>query len=172
MQRPLKSLNGNNMKLIKLVIISLVVLGLIITAISSLFPSTVIVSRAIEVSAKPQQIESYVSDINKWELWMSDWKEHKTIQKENTTYIGTQTITLVAKTDTSVTFDWVATGQRPYIVKFEWIPLQTGVQVIHWSFEQHVKWYPWEKFQTLLNEKVLGYKMETELANLRQLLVQ
>jgi len=66
----------------------------------------------------------------------------------------------------------VAAGQRPYIVKIEWIPLQKGIYVIHWSFEQHVKWYPWEKFQTLLNEKVLGYKMESELANLRDLLLQ
>jgi hypothetical protein len=54
----------------------------------------------------------------------------------------------------------------------EWIPLQKGIFVVHWSFEQHVKWYPWEKFQTLLNEKVLGYKMEMELASLRELLLQ
>ena len=49
------------MRLIKLLIISLVVLGLLVTAISALFPSTVIVSRAIEVSASPAQIEKYVS---------------------------------------------------------------------------------------------------------------
>jgi hypothetical protein len=35
-----------------------------------------------------------------------------------------------------------------------------------------VKWYPWEKFQTLLNEKVLGAKMEMELGNLRDVLLQ
>ena len=29
-----------------------------------------------------------------------------------------------------------------------------------------------EKFQTLLNEKVLGYKMEIELANLRDILLE
>jgi len=39
--------------------------------------------------------------------------------------------------------------------------------VIHWTFEQKVKWYPWEKFQTLLNEKLLGSKMEMELQNLQ-----
>lgn len=160
------------MRLIKLLVISLLVLGLLVTAISALFPSTVIVSRAIEVSATPSQIDKYVSNLNQWEFWMSDWKENKSVLKDSTMYIGTQTIKLTYKNDTSVTYNWVATGQRPYIVKFEWIPLQTGIYVIHWSFEQHVKWYPWEKFQTLLNEKVLGYKMEMELANLRDLLLK
>ena len=160
------------MRLIKLLIISLVVLGLLVTAISALFPSTVIVSRAIEVSASPAQIEKYVSNLNEWEHWMSDWKENKSVLKDSTMFIGTQTINLVGKNDTSVTYHWVATGQRPYMVKFEWIALQQGIYVIHWSFEQHVKWYPWEKFQTLLNEKVLGYKMEMELANLRDILLR
>ncbi len=160
------------MRLIKLVIISLLVLASIVTAISSLFPSTVIVSRAMEVSANSKQIAHYVSDLNQWDKWMSDWKANKASWKDSTVYIGTQTLKLVSKNDSSVTYDWVATGQRPYLVRFEWIPLQTGIYVIHWSFEQHVKWYPWEKFQTLLNEKVLGYKMETELANLRELLLQ
>jgi hypothetical protein len=160
------------MRLIRLLIISLFVLGLLITAISALFPSTVMVSRAIEVSATPNQISKYTSDLNEWSLWMSDWKENKAIIKDSTAYIGTQTISLVQKNDSFVIFKWVATGQRPYIVKFEWIPLQQGIYVIHWSFEQHVKWYPWEKFQTLLNEKVLGYKMEMELANLRAVLLQ
>ncbi len=160
------------MRLLKLIIISLFVLGAIVTSISALFPSTVMVSRAMEVGATSQQIAHYTSDLNEWNKWMSDWKENKAIWKDSTLYIGTQTIKLVSKSDSSVTFDWVATGQRPYIVKFEWFPTQNGIYVIHWSFEQHVKWYPWEKFQTLLNEKVLGYKMELELANLRDLLLQ
>jgi hypothetical protein len=160
------------MRLIKLFVISVLVLGTIITAISALFPSTVIVSRAIEVGATSKQIAHYTADLNEWNKWMSDWKENKATWKDSTIYIGTQTIKLVAVNDSSVTYDWVATGQRPYIVKFEWIPLQQGIYVVHWTFEQHVKWYPWEKFQTLLNEKVLGYKMEMELANLRDILLQ
>lgn len=160
------------MRLIKLVIISLVVLAVIVTALSTLFPSTVIVSRAIEVSAKPAQIQKFTSNLKEWKNWMSDMQQNTVNWKGDTALIGTQTINLVSQNDSSATFNWVATGQRPYIVTIEWIALQQGVYVIHWSFEQHVKWYPWEKFQTLLNEKVLGYKMETELANLRLLLLE
>lgn len=160
------------MRFIKLVIISLIVLATLITGLSALFPSTVIVSRAMEVSALPSQIEKYTSNLKEWKYWMSDLKQNKVVWVGDTVKISTQSINLVSKNENSATFNWVAAGQRLYIVKIEWIPLQKGIYVIHWSFEQHVKWYPWEKFQTLLNEKVLGYKMESELANLRDLLLQ
>ena len=160
------------MRFIKLVIISLIVLASLITGLSALFPSTVIVSRAMEVSALPSQIEKYTSNLKEWKYWMSDLKQNKVVWVGDTVKISTQSINLVSKNENSATFNWVAAGQRPYIVKIEWIPLQKGIYVIHWSFVQHVKWYPWEKFQTLLNEKVLGYKMESELANLRDLLLQ
>jgi hypothetical protein len=160
------------MRLIKLVVISFIVLALLVTALSLLFPSTVIVSRAIEVNAPANEIQKNAGNLKNWGAWMSDFKQNKVEWKGDTVLIGTQTIHLTTTTENSATFNWVATGQRPYTVKIEWIPLQKGIYVIHWSFEQHVKWYPWEKFQTLLNEKVLGYKMETELANLRDLLLQ
>ena len=154
------------MRLIKLVVISLIVLSLLVTALSLLFPSTVIVSRAIEVSAPAAEIENYAGNLKNWSAWMSDFKQNKIEWKGDAAMIGSQTIQFISKTDHSATFNWVATGQRPYTVTIEWIPLQKGIHVIHWSFEQHVKWYPWEKFQTLLNEKVLGAKMEVELKNL------
>lgn len=159
------------MRLVKLVFISLIVLALLITALSTLFPSTVIVSRAIEVTAQADQIENYVGHLKEWDKWMSDLKQSPIAWQTDTLIIGTQKINLISKSPTAASFNWVTSGQRPYLVKLEWIPLQKGVYVIHWSFEQHVKWYPWEKFQTLLNEKVLGYKMEIELANLRDLLL-
>lgn len=156
------------MRLVKLLIISFFVLASIITAISLLFPSKVVVSRAIEISASKEQIAYFVSDLNHWNAWMTEWKENKVTIKGNTAYISTQTIQLVQQTDSSARFNWVATGQPPYEVLIEWLPLSKNQYVIHWSFTQHVHWYPWEKFQTLLNEKLLGYKMEYELANLKQ----
>lgn len=154
------------MRLVKLVFISLFFLSLLITAISALFPSTVIVSRAIELNTTSNKISFYTADLNNWNAWMSDWKESKVFVVNNKASVGSQTIELLSKNDSSVRYNWVATGQAPYLVQFEWIRLKDNAYVIHWTFEQHVSWYPWEKFQTLLNEKVLGSKMEVELANL------
>lgn len=156
------------MRLIKLLLISIIVLASIVTAISLLFPSKVVVSRAIEITAASSDIAYFVSDLNHWNAWMTEWKENKVTIKDATAYISTQTIQLLHATDSSAQFKWTATGQPPYDVEIEWVPLNKGNYVIHWSFTQNVHWYPWEKFQTLLNEKLLGYKMEVELANLKE----
>ncbi len=160
------------MKLIKLAVISALLLSILVTAISLLFPSTVIVSRAIEVKATTEKIAFYAADLNLWNAWLSDWKQNEVRLQNVTAFIGTQMIHFESKTDSSVNYQWVATGQAPYLVKIEWFPLEKGNYVIHWTFEQHVSWYPWEKFQTLLNEKLLGSKMEMELQNLQGVINQ
>ena len=160
------------MKLIKLAVISALLLSVLVTAISLLFPSTVIVSRAIEVKSTSEKIAFYAADLNQWSAWMSDWKQNEVRLQNDIAFIGTQLIHFESKTDSSVNYQWVATGQAPYVVKIEWFPLEKGNYVIHWTFEQQVSWYPWEKFQTLLNEKLLGGKMEMELQNLQGVINQ
>ena len=154
------------MKLVRFALISIVVIGVLITAISSLFPSVVITSRAIEVNATKAQIQRCVSDLSTWKGWMSDWKDQSVIVENRVAKVGTQSIQMISSTDSAVVLNWVATGQAPYKAQIEWLLLKEGTYVIHWSFEQRVNWYPWEKFQTLLNEKVLGAKMEVELQHL------
>lgn len=154
------------MKLIRFALISVLIISLLITAISSLFPSVVITSRAVEVNASNAQIQKCVKDLSSWKGWMSDWKDQSVVVTNGIAKVGTQTIEMLSANDSTVVLNWVATGQAPYKVQIEWLPLKEGTYVIHWSFEQHVRWYPWEKFQTLLNEKVLGAKMEEELQHL------
>jgi hypothetical protein len=156
------------MKYVKLIFISVVFLSALVTGISLLFPSKVIASRAIEVNTSADKIAYFTFDLSHWNQWMSDWKQNKVVLKNNTAYIGTQTVRFLDKTDTKVNYEWIATGQNPYLVSFEWTLLKDNTYVIHWSFEQNVKWYPWEKFQTLLNDKLLGAKMEIELQHLQE----
>jgi len=167
----IKYLNGNKMKLIRFALISVLVIGILITAIASLFPSMVITSRAVEVNATKEQIQHCVKDLSAWKGWMSDWKDQTVLVKDSIARVGTQTIQMLSSTDSTILLKWEATGQAPYQVQIEWLPLKEGTYVIHWSFEQHVNWYPWEKFQTLLNEKVLGAKMEEELQHLTACIV-
>ena len=43
------------------------------------------------------------------------------------------------------------------------------ITVVQWQFEQKIKWYPWEKFGSMMNDKILGTMMEKNLGNLRKL---
>jgi len=151
------------MKLIRFALISVLLISILIIAIASLFPSMVITSRAVEVNPTNEQIQNCVKDLAAWKGWMSDWKDQAVMVQDSIMRVGTQTIQMLSSTDSTILLKWEAIGQAPYQVQIEWLPLKEGTYVIHWSFEQHVNWYPWEKFQTLLNEKVLGAKMEEEL---------
>lgn len=59
------------MKLIKLGVISVLVLGVIITLIGLLFPSTVLVSRAVDIKAPKDSIKSKIIDIRQWPVWVN-----------------------------------------------------------------------------------------------------
>jgi hypothetical protein len=41
--------------------------------------------------------------------------------------------------------------------------------IVNWQFEQQLHWYPWEKFASMMNEKIMGPMMETNLSRLKRL---
>ena len=58
------------MRYIKLVLFSVIILFLLMTAISLLFPSTVIVSRAVNISRPKDSVFTYIKDMNGWKQWI------------------------------------------------------------------------------------------------------
>jgi len=59
------------MRLVRFALISIVVLFSIATLMGLLFPSVVIVSRAIDVNAPKDSVEVLVKDLNGWKQWMA-----------------------------------------------------------------------------------------------------
>lgn len=45
-----------------------------------------------------------------------------------------------------------------------------SVTVVQWYFDFTFKWYPWEKFSSIIYDKQLGPQMEQSLLNLKRLL--
>ena len=155
------------MKLIRFIIISIIICSLVVLGITSLLPNKVIVSRARELTISDPVFNYYVKDVAHWSDWMEDLRQLKK-NNDSVFVVGTQTIRLVAQHANSVIVTWTALEQPPFTVQIEKVPLKEGVSVIHWSFEQQLHWYPWEKLQSLLNEKIIGYKMEMDLEHLQE----
>ena len=44
-----------------------------------------------------------------------------------------------------------------------------GSTTVQWYFDFHLKWYPWQKFQSIVYDKQLGPEMEASLENLRRI---
>jgi hypothetical protein len=163
MELLLKHLNGINMRVIKLGIISVVVFFVLFTLGGLLLPSHNIVSRAVNIKAKPTSILPLVQDKAQWYLWI-EGMDSATINKR-------QQIQITSVSDSLIVANW-NTAEVNYITKFRLIyNAGQAVTIVQWQFEQDIAWYPWERISSLMNDKILGTLMEKNLARL-QLVVE
>lgn len=163
MELLLKHLNGINMRVIKLGIISVVVFFVLFTLGGLLLPSHNIVSRAVNIKAKPTSILPLVQDKAEWHLWI-EGMDSATLNKR-------QQIQITSVSDSLIVANW-NTAEVNYITKFRLIyNAGQAVTIVQWQFEQDVAWYPWERISSLMNDKILGTLMEKNLAKL-QLVVE
>jgi hypothetical protein len=151
------------MRFIKLGLISAVVFFFLFTLGGLLLPSHNVVSRAVNIKAKPAAILPLMHDKNQWQLWM-EGMDSATVNKR-------QQIQITSVSDSLIVANW-KTAEVIYTTKFRLI-YSAGqvVTIVQWQFEQDVAWYPWERLSSLMNDKILGTLMEKNLAKL-QLVVE
>jgi hypothetical protein len=165
----------NFMRLIKLAILSLVFFFLLITGISLFFPSYVRISRAIQLNAGRDSALALIKDPVRWKQWFpgADSAEFFIVDGK-IKGIGTgdkQALMITEVTDSSVLAENAGPNSRKGEMK--WTILNSnGTRniTLQWYMDFHLRWYPWEKFSSLLLEKSYGSKMEKGLSNLRDLL--
>lgn len=161
---------GITVRFIKLVLISLIVLFILATALTALLPSVVLVSRAINIQAPADSILVRIKDINQWKGWMEGMNDPSVkIMSATTASFGGTEISITAVSDTAVTSNWITGKTGPQVSTIRLIT-QPGQQVtiVQWQFVQHLKWYPWEKIGSIMNDKIMGPMMEKNLANLKK----
>ena len=159
------------MKLIRFVFISVVAMFAIGSLIGFLLPSHVLVSRAVNISAPKDSILIYIKDIEQWKWWMDGMREssvkiHSSVSADlNGTHVQINSIT-----DSTVQSNWLTKKGHPQISTIQLIgnPSQ-NITIVQWQFEEQLKWYPWERLGSMMNDKILGPMMETNLNNLKKL---
>ena len=151
------------MRVIKLGFISVVIFFVLLTLGGLLLPSHNIVSRAVNIKAKPISILPLIQNKSQWHMWMEGM--------DSTTLNKRQQIQIISASDSLMVANW-KTVEANYTTKFRLIysPGQ-AVTIVQWQFEQDVAWYPWERLSSLMNDKILGTLMEKNLARL-QLVVE
>lgn len=158
------------MRLLKHGLLSIVILFVLLTAIGSLFPSDIIVSRAVNISANKDSVATFINNYSKWNLWMEGAKQSElkvVAQDSMKAFFGTTTIQLQSAINNIWKHEWKGKNTTQYST-IQLIP-KNNIVVVQWQFEQHVKWYFWQKFGTMLNDKILGTTMEQSLDNLKKL---
>jgi hypothetical protein len=158
------------MRFIKLLIISVVVIFLLLTAFSSLLPSTVRISRAIDISEKPSRIMEELSNMQKW----NEWNEYtKTLTDKQVTtdsiHSALLSVSVTSSTASTITTNWHQQNRPSFPGVFN-LTAGRSFTTVQWYFEFHLKWYPWEKFASIIYDKELGPEMQESLQNLKILI--
>jgi hypothetical protein len=169
------------MKVVKLAIFSFVFLFTIVWLISLLIPSEVRVSRATDIRADKGSVLAMIKDVNRWKEWypnLDSFDGVKPITKDGK-LVGLildnkdpdkpvfLELENVGRDEVTAFFE----GQRIKPVLNTWKVLEhpdKGLITLQWSMDFKLRWYPWEKFASLVLEKSNGQRMEFGLANIKK----
>ncbi len=162
------------MKLIKLGLISLIVLGIIVTLMGLLFPSTVLVSRAVDIKAPIDSIQFRVGNMNQWKLWIAGMNDSSVkIISDTDAQLGNTKVQIGLVTDSTVVSTWTSPNGQQQISTIRIIGNDTqDYVVVQWQFVQQLGWYPWDRFGSMMNDKIMGTMMEQNLQSLKKNLEQ
>jgi hypothetical protein len=143
-------------KLIKLGIISIVLLFVLVTIISLFIPSRVRISKAIDISGDKDELVRQISDTSNWKNWF--FGEHA----------PTRQLQITKRAVESITAESVNQRARPVTSTWNFTDYPgSGVVTLQWSMDFRFRWYPWEKFSSLLLEKTYGERMAASLERLK-----
>jgi hypothetical protein len=150
-------------------------MSLLITGISFLFPSQIRVSKAIDISTGKDSLMNMIGDPSNWRLWYpaadTSWP-----YIENGKIKGIQTgkghaLTIKEINDSAVltvnlgpSSKNAGSGWNVYPGRYP------NSYTVQWFMDFHLRWYPWEKFSSILLEKRYGPMMEKGLEKLKSLL--
>ena len=146
-------------RILKLALISFILFFLLVTGMSLFIPSTVRISRAANFPPhSSDKILKLVQQRNRWSEWHPGFMgSNKPVQTKFT-----------LQTDSVLMLDMYLPGKKIPVVN-GWIVHEHGPAdsvTLQWYMDFNLRWYPWEKFSSLMFEDSYGKMMETGLANL------
>lgn len=158
------------MRLIKLGIISIIGISIVITLMSLLIPSTARVSRAITIEAPIDSVRYRVQELDQWKSWnllvQHDQQTDLTYTK-GSVKSNEMEVRFLSADSGAIYTEWKQRDQEPVSSAFT-ITASGDATVLQWYFDFKVKWYPWEKFGSIIFDRQMGPPMERSLDKLRK----
>jgi hypothetical protein len=167
------------LRILKLALISFIILFLVITGISLFIPSHIRISKAINVKAEKDSVMIQIRNAANWKNWYPGLDSTKPLyingvmkgvifyerDSQNRVYI-----IIDKENKNEITVQYVNKKRRPVINGWKIISYPAADSLtVQWYMDFHLPWYPWEKFRSLLFEKLYGSRMEQGLTNLKAL---
>ena len=165
------------MKIIRLALISFISLFLVVLVISLFIPSHVRISRATEIIAPVDSVRSLLNNPRNWQAWYPNldgseiYQENGVVRGVSSRRNGYRKLVLDSLSDSEIRTLYIVEGRKPVTSGWTLHPSSVPrvVVTVQWYMDFRLRWYPWEKFASLVFEKSYGPMMETGLANLKKL---
>jgi hypothetical protein len=166
------------MRLIKFAFLGLIVLFVVLTGLSLLFPSTIRIGRSVNVAAsRRQELRAAVSDFGTWKKW-NDFVYQSSMTNIRYSspsggagaYLRSDQLSIKeTQADTAgVLMSWDIRGGKQFVGGFQFLSENPDSVTVRWWFEFHFRWYPWEKLGIFVYDRKLGPVMEESLGALQR----
>ena len=160
------------MRWIKLLILSVTIIFLLLTTIAAFLPSQVRISRAIDINQPAAKIYPQIASLRNWENWnlyIQKMDEH--LISDDSISNSKLKIRVKARKRNLVSSEWEQFQGKKFIAGFQLIEHSSSTTV-QWYFDFRFKWYPWEKFSSIVYDAQVGPVMEKSLENLKTTIEQ
>ncbi len=160
------------MRLIKLALLSVAGLFTVVLLISLLLPSTVRISRAIDIDAPAGNVFPLISDIGRWQEWNEYLRNYQPVKVTPLQFIAPDiSISISSRDSNLVTASWKPSSAMLFQSGYALYGSNSRhlTCTLQWYFSFHVRWYPWEKFQSIVYDQQLGPVMERSLVKLKEI---
>lgn len=165
------------MRFIKLIFLCVVILLLVLTAFSFLFPAHLRIGRTINIGASREKVYAAVGDLRAWQHWNEFLRS---TPLTGTTFSAPSSgkgatlrsdqllVTVTAAAPDSVRLDWKQPKGKNFTEAYNLVQIHPDSLTVQWWFDFHFRWYPWEKLGILVYDKKLGPVMEESLSELKR----
>lgn len=157
------------MRLVKFILISALVFFLLLLCIGLLMPSKVNVSRAINLPVPAASVVPFMLDVHQWPHWMQGLDSNQISTSNDSIFqIGSLSIQWIDRNPENMVTHWQSKSGSIQISTMRLIADSANAGcTVQWQFEQPLGWLPWERLGAMLNEKIMGPQLETNLQQLR-----
>lgn len=153
------------MKFIKLAFLSIVPLFLVVTGVSLFIPSSVRLSKAINLHGYRDSVMSLIRDTNQWKRWNPPFMGDSAGNLK-----ARPNAVLIRSNDSEVVYQFLQPGKKPVISSWRIYHLPASDSLtLQWYLDLHSSWYPWQKLGTLLYEPTFGAMMQEGLTNVKNI---
>ena len=162
------------MRVIKLGIISFVALFLLLTAISIFIPSKIRISRNLQINAPLVKVMGELSNPAQWKSWFPGMDTAKLLYDNGQlkgvilNYTQQRFLYIIDQKPNELVAEYKGIKQKKVLTSW-YVHEESPKQVtVNWNMDFTLRWYPWEKFSSILFEKQYGPQLEQGLEKLKK----